>query len=417
MARRGRKPTGANLVERLEGSERAKTRLKAILETLSGQRTIPDACEELGIQESMFHRVRCEVLQTALDRLEPRPLGRPPQQPSPQDRRIAELEEENRRLQVELKAAEIRRELAENLPRLAKSQSGKLGRGAGEKNDCSVAELPSQTGVTSHQSPHSMNPSTCQSPRRGRSLHRARPARRSAASRGLVLVAPEYLAAATRRRNAGRTDSQASWAEGQPRCPLDRREPAAQREKPNGWRPSSAKPRRSSRSKKNSRRCWGFPCRRPTTAGASHEGHRRTFSAGGHGSGLPQLGRASGDALSASSAEAARACDHATAHAAAGAERAGAATGPRRAPQRAVCRQGSGRGLCGTFGPGPVSLLDPHDVPHPGLPARKSASDATNCGTRPTTSRNWWPPRPIRSGPGTSPSCWGRRNGPTSTCT
>jgi len=71
------------LVERLDGSERAKTRLRVILETLSGQRTIPDACEELGIQETMFHRVRSEVLQTALDRLEPRPLGRPPRQVSP----------------------------------------------------------------------------------------------------------------------------------------------------------------------------------------------------------------------------------------------------------------------------------------------------------------------------------------------
>ena len=37
MTRRGRKPTGTNLVEHLEGSERAKTRLKAILETLSGR--------------------------------------------------------------------------------------------------------------------------------------------------------------------------------------------------------------------------------------------------------------------------------------------------------------------------------------------------------------------------------------------
>jgi hypothetical protein len=124
MARRGRKPTGVNLVEGLEGSERAKTRLKAILETLSGQRTIPDACEELGIQETMFHRVRSEVLQTALDRLEPRPLGRPPRQPTSQDGRVSELEEENRQLQVGLKAAEIRRELAENLPRLAKPATG-----------------------------------------------------------------------------------------------------------------------------------------------------------------------------------------------------------------------------------------------------------------------------------------------------
>ena len=50
MTRRGRKPTGTNLVEHLEGSERAKARLKAILETLSGQRSIPEVCEELGIQ-------------------------------------------------------------------------------------------------------------------------------------------------------------------------------------------------------------------------------------------------------------------------------------------------------------------------------------------------------------------------------
>jgi hypothetical protein len=123
MARRGRKPTGANLVEHLDGSERAKARLKAILQTLSGERSIPEVCEALGIQESMFHRVRSEVLQTALSRLEPRPLGRPSQQLPPHDLRAAELEEENLRLQIELKAAEVRRELAEKLPRLARPQA------------------------------------------------------------------------------------------------------------------------------------------------------------------------------------------------------------------------------------------------------------------------------------------------------
>jgi transposase-like protein len=123
MTRRGRKPTGTNLLEHLEGSARAKARLKAILETLSGQRSIPEVCEELGIQESMFHRVRSEVLQTALDRLEPRPLGRPSLPASPHDARAAELEAKNRHLQLELKAAEVRRELAEALPRLAKPQN------------------------------------------------------------------------------------------------------------------------------------------------------------------------------------------------------------------------------------------------------------------------------------------------------
>ncbi len=123
MARRGRKPTGTNLVEHLEGSERAKTRLKAILETLSGARSIPEVCEDLGINESMFHRVRSEVLQTALERLEPRPLGRPRQESPPEELSLAEMEEENLRLQLELKAAEVRRELAEKLPRLGKSEA------------------------------------------------------------------------------------------------------------------------------------------------------------------------------------------------------------------------------------------------------------------------------------------------------
>lgn len=123
MARRGRKPTGANLLEHLQGSERAKARLKAILETLSGQRSIPEVCEELGIHESMFHRVRSEALQATLNSLEPRPLGRPPSPPSLDDQRVAELAEETLRLQMELKAAEVRRELAEKLPRLAKPPS------------------------------------------------------------------------------------------------------------------------------------------------------------------------------------------------------------------------------------------------------------------------------------------------------
>jgi hypothetical protein len=119
MARRGRKPTGAQLVEHLQGSQHAKDRLKAILETLSGQRTIPEACAELGIRGAMFHRVRSEVLQTALGRLEPRPQGRPSRPSSAADQRVAELEGENLKLKAELKAAEVRRELAENLPRLA----------------------------------------------------------------------------------------------------------------------------------------------------------------------------------------------------------------------------------------------------------------------------------------------------------
>jgi hypothetical protein len=138
MAQRGRKPNGANLVERLEGSQRAKTRLKLILETLAGKCTIAEACGELGIHETMFHKMRCEVLQTALGRLEPRPLGRPPRVLTPQDLRFSELEGENLRLEIELKAAEVRRHLAENLPRLCSPKAAS----AREPGSPQAAEAP-----------------------------------------------------------------------------------------------------------------------------------------------------------------------------------------------------------------------------------------------------------------------------------
>jgi hypothetical protein len=123
MARRGRKPTGAQLVDRLAGSMHAKGRMKVILETLSGRKTIPQACEELGIQESMFHKLRSLVLQTAVDRLEPRPLGRRPHLTSAEAQRIEDLEADLFQAQMDLKAAEIRRELAETLPRLGRRRN------------------------------------------------------------------------------------------------------------------------------------------------------------------------------------------------------------------------------------------------------------------------------------------------------
>src|ERR671924_1100766 len=77
MSRVGRKPLGPSLVDHLDGSERAKQRLQVILETIAGQRTIADACEQLGIGEAMFHRLRTEVLAAGLASLEPKTVGRP----------------------------------------------------------------------------------------------------------------------------------------------------------------------------------------------------------------------------------------------------------------------------------------------------------------------------------------------------
>lgn len=111
----GRKPLGPELVQHLEGSAHAKERFQAMLETLVGRSTIAEACERLGIGEAMFHRLRIEALQAGLNRLEPRPIGRPPQETSSEAARVAELEDQLRQADEQRRIAEVRLEAAEIL--------------------------------------------------------------------------------------------------------------------------------------------------------------------------------------------------------------------------------------------------------------------------------------------------------------
>jgi len=118
MAKRGRPPEGARLVEGLEASGQAKRRLQLILETMAGERTVGDACVELGIGESRFHQLRQEALSAAMQGLEPRPTGRPRHQESEESARIVELKERVAGLQEELLASQVREELALTMPHL-----------------------------------------------------------------------------------------------------------------------------------------------------------------------------------------------------------------------------------------------------------------------------------------------------------
>ena len=115
MARTGRKPMAARHVDRLQGSDRARLRLKLILECMLGNTTVAEACEQLGIGESRFHAMRNQWLQESLEFLEPRRTGRPPKEASSQalKERIAELEAANRELQQQLLEAEVRLEVAQ----------------------------------------------------------------------------------------------------------------------------------------------------------------------------------------------------------------------------------------------------------------------------------------------------------------
>lgn len=130
MARRGRKPLATRHVDGLCGSERAKLRLQTILKTLQGQMTVPEACQVLGICESRFHALRNEWLQEAVELLEPRPLGRPPQVVSPEQEEVAQLQAENRDLKQQRHVAEVREELARVMPHVLRPAGDGLKKGA-----------------------------------------------------------------------------------------------------------------------------------------------------------------------------------------------------------------------------------------------------------------------------------------------
>jgi len=117
-ARTGRKPVGPQIAERLEGSPTAKQRLEVILETIAGQLTVPEACQQLGIGKSRFHALRNQTLQATLEALEPRPLGRPTKPTSPEPAEVNTLQTEVCRLQAELELAQVQLRLAHIHPAL-----------------------------------------------------------------------------------------------------------------------------------------------------------------------------------------------------------------------------------------------------------------------------------------------------------
>lgn len=116
----GRPPLGPEVVDRIEGSEVAKKRARVILEVTAGQRSVDSACDALGIGTTRFEELRAECLRGAVAALEPKPIGRPPQEEPKADERLVALEEENERLRVELVTSQVREELAIGLPHAAR---------------------------------------------------------------------------------------------------------------------------------------------------------------------------------------------------------------------------------------------------------------------------------------------------------
>ena len=116
----GRPPKGPRLVEGLEGSQGAKAKLKVILETITGEVTIGEACEDLGLKEAMVHVLRKQALEGALGALEPKPLGRPRKEVEAVSTEGEKLQREVAELRRKLRSAEIKVELEASIHSLGK---------------------------------------------------------------------------------------------------------------------------------------------------------------------------------------------------------------------------------------------------------------------------------------------------------
>ena len=119
-----RPPEGAGHVDRLDGPEELKWRLRVLLDTLAGRVSVAQACEELGVSESRLHELRRQALVGALGALMPKPAGRPSTTETTTDRE-RELLTRIDELEVDLQAALVRTELALAMPELFRGRSKK----------------------------------------------------------------------------------------------------------------------------------------------------------------------------------------------------------------------------------------------------------------------------------------------------
>ena len=109
---RGRRPAGPEYVDKLDGSDAAKARLRLVLETMAGTRRVSEACALLGLSEQRFEQLRTEALQAGLARLEAQPKGRPPHTLTPAEADAEQLRARVAKLESDLRLAEVRSEVA-----------------------------------------------------------------------------------------------------------------------------------------------------------------------------------------------------------------------------------------------------------------------------------------------------------------
>ena len=114
------RPTGGmKLLSGLSASDEAKTRFAAIFATMSGEKSVAEVCDELGICEARFHAMRKEFLADAVNLLEKRPAGRKAASDSDSSE-VLHLRDEVKSLEIALTASQLKTEIAMAMPHLLK---------------------------------------------------------------------------------------------------------------------------------------------------------------------------------------------------------------------------------------------------------------------------------------------------------
>jgi hypothetical protein len=121
---RGRKPSGPEYVQRLEGSAKAKERAEVVLATLAGRLSVQEACRRLGVGEAYFNRLRLKFLRGGLPALEDQPAGRRRRPVAAATQQIDALAAALGETRLALEAAQLREEIALTMPQLFKRPLG-----------------------------------------------------------------------------------------------------------------------------------------------------------------------------------------------------------------------------------------------------------------------------------------------------
>ena len=139
---RGRRPAGSEYVDRVPGSQTAKERARIILQTITGELRVAQACALLDISPQRFHQLREEAVRGFVANLELGAPGRPPQTPAPEAEKVQSLQNQLAAQDLELRAARAREEIALTLPRVVqesgpqkKTPTPKRGRPPGKKRN------------------------------------------------------------------------------------------------------------------------------------------------------------------------------------------------------------------------------------------------------------------------------------------